>query len=154
MTKSTHAQAAAQIRAELKRNNIQARVTCKSYSMGSSVTIRTHNLPPHAYTALKAFCDQYQYGHFNGMEDIYEYSNNNDDLPQVKFVSVERQFDNDLIQAAWTELRARLQGMDEYPADYVRASGTYEVSNQVFKYMTGYQSDFIFSQFAKPKVRA
>jgi hypothetical protein len=30
----------------------------------------------------------YQYGHFNGMEDIYEYSSMIPDLPQVKFVQI------------------------------------------------------------------
>ena len=33
---------------------------------------------------------KYQYGHFNGMEDIYEYSNSRDDIPQAKFVFVNR----------------------------------------------------------------
>jgi hypothetical protein len=33
--------------------------------------------------------DKYQYGHFNGMEDIYEYSNNNDAIPQTKYLFVE-----------------------------------------------------------------
>ena len=30
----------------------------------------------------------YQYGHFNGMEDMYEISNVIEQLPQVMFVSV------------------------------------------------------------------
>lgn len=34
-------------------------------------------------------------GHFNGMEDIYEYSNRNKDLPQVKYIFVEREMSAD-----------------------------------------------------------
>jgi hypothetical protein len=33
---------------------------------------------------------KYQYGHFNGMEDIYEYSNNRNDIPQTKYLFIER----------------------------------------------------------------
>lgn len=34
-------------------------------------------------------------GHFNSMEDIYEYSNRNADLPQVKYIFVEREMSAD-----------------------------------------------------------
>jgi len=34
---------------------------------------------------------KYEMGHFNGSEDIYEYSNVNKDIPQVKYVFVERE---------------------------------------------------------------
>ena len=37
---------------------------------------------------ISDICMPYQYGHFNGMEDIYEYSSMIPGLPQVKFVQI------------------------------------------------------------------
>ena len=31
---------------------------------------------------------KYQYGHFDGMNDIYEYSNSREDIPQAKYIHV------------------------------------------------------------------
>ena len=42
------------------------------------------------------FTNKYQYGHFNGMEDIYEYSNNIEGLPQTKYVSTSREINPEL----------------------------------------------------------
>ena len=38
---------------------------------------------------------KYQYGHFNGMEDIYEHSNSREDIPQAKFVFTNRRMSED-----------------------------------------------------------
>jgi hypothetical protein len=39
---------------------------------------------------VEALVKDFQYGHFNGMEDIYEYINVNKDIPQVRFLFVNR----------------------------------------------------------------
>ena len=81
--------AAAAIRKELKTAfpGIKTRVVSQSYSMGNSVDIyvpRGTNCEP-----IRAITDKYQYGHFDGMTDCYEYSKNNTSIPQAKFVSVQ-----------------------------------------------------------------
>jgi len=151
---SEHAAAAKAIRTELKKHGIKAKVRADSYSMGSSVNIYLNDIPPHILEPIKTFCNQYQYGHFNGMEDIYEMSNNNQDLPQVKFVFVNNKYSNETYQEAWTELRNRLQGMDQYDEDYERACCSYEPQHETYKYLTGYQADFMFSKFLKPRIAA
>ncbi len=151
MTISTHAAAAKAIRTELKKNNIAARVTCQSYSGGDSVRVATVDLPPHTVDAIKTFAEQYQQGHFNGMEDIYEYSNNNDDLPQVKFVFINNEYSQETKQAAWDELRERLQGMDRYPAD-INDVHEYDATSRLYRYMNGSQ-DFMYSAFRKPRIK-
>ena len=79
-----HAKAAKMIRQELKKHGIKATVKSESYSMGSSINIRImQDLLPAAIKQIKEFADQFQQGHFNGMEDIYEYSNSRDDLPFI-----------------------------------------------------------------------
>jgi len=86
--KSSQAEAAKLIKKEMTRRGYKCRARSSSFSMGDSVTIEieTPDLPPEKRKELAAYCDQYQYGSFNGMEDIYEYDNTNADLPQSKYV--------------------------------------------------------------------
>lgn len=46
------------------------------YSMGSSMDVKYYS--PEKIDELESFIDNFQYGHFNGMEDMYEYSNSQD----------------------------------------------------------------------------
>jgi hypothetical protein len=87
---STHAQAAKLIRQELKQQFpiTKFSVTSKSYSGGNSIDVDWVDGP--TTKAVETIINKYQYGHFNGMEDIYEYSNTRKDIPQVKFVFVHR----------------------------------------------------------------
>ena len=86
--KSTQAKAAAEIRKYLKEKGIPAKVTSQSASMTSSVRIKVSDLHPDIFEEIEQHCMQYQYGHFDGMQDLYEYSNARNDIPQVKFVFV------------------------------------------------------------------
>ena len=88
-----HAAAAKAIRAELKAAfpNDKFSVRSESFSMGNAVTIRYPNgLLTHEVKRVEAIAGAYQEGHFDGLNDIYELSNCRDDLPQVKFVHVQR----------------------------------------------------------------
>lgn len=87
---SSYAQAAQQIRKELKQKfpNIKFSVTSEDYSMGNSVNIKWVDGP--TSEEVKEITDKYQYGHFNGMEDLYEYSNKREDIAQSKFVFTNR----------------------------------------------------------------
>lgn len=108
MTKqlSQHAAAAKEIRAELKRQGIKAKVRASSASMTSSVDVYLENELPATVEKIDAFASQYQMGHFDGMTDCYEYSNGRSDLPQVKFVFVHNRFSDEIRQAAWDYARA------------------------------------------------
>lgn len=87
---SSHAGASAAIKAELQAafKGVKFSVTSESYSGGNSVRISWTDGPTVA--EVETISQKYQYGHFNGMEDIYEYSNDNPNLPQVKYVSESR----------------------------------------------------------------
>jgi hypothetical protein len=116
-TKSTHAAAAASIRAEFKRNKITARVTSESFSMGNAVRVRViGDHTPAARKAIEAFCNQFQYGHFDGMTDSYEHTNRRDDLPQVKYVSVSFEISETLRSEAQAYV-AQISGIDEHERD-------------------------------------
>jgi len=110
MAKTNQALAAQAIRKELKALGIKASVKSKGYSMGDSVNVYLSDETPEVVAQVKDLTGKYQYGHFNGMEDIYEYSNCSDDLPQTKFLFVNNEISD--------ELRAKVTTfVDNYYAD-------------------------------------
>lgn len=88
--KTESAKAAALLRAEIKKAfpGLKFRCTSETYSGGSSIRVSYEDQPKEVHEAINGLADKYQYGHFNGMEDLYEYSNVLD-LPQAKYVFVE-----------------------------------------------------------------
>lgn len=88
--KSTHAQAAAEIRKALKSEfpQVKFKVRSESFSMGDAVRITWDDGPTE--NAVREFTDKYQIGHFDGMTDMYEYSNRQEGVPQVKYVQTSR----------------------------------------------------------------
>lgn len=87
---SSHAAASAAIKAELTAAfpDIKFSVRSESFSGGNSVHIGWTDGP--TTRQVEAISGKYQYGHFNGMEDIYESTNSRDDIPQAKYVSESR----------------------------------------------------------------
>ena len=98
---TTHAHAAKLIRAELKRRGSKGSVRSSIYAGGSSVHADVYeDLRPEAREELDAWCKQFQQGHFDGMVDLYEYSNRRDDLPQVKYVFLQVRYSAEACEAA------------------------------------------------------
>jgi len=88
MAKSIQAQAAAQIKAKLKNIGVKAQV--KSFQAAGCNGVYVYcDLADKAHSDdIEAAAKVHQYGHFNGMEDLYEFSNIDDNIPQVMFVNV------------------------------------------------------------------
>ena len=88
--KSPHAMAASTIRTELKSvyPNTKFEVKSDCFSGGDAVRVAWIDGP--TVEMLDNVVSKYQYGHFNGMEDIYVMSNNRNDIPQTKYVSTSR----------------------------------------------------------------
>lgn len=116
--KSEHAQAAAMMKKHLQGMGLKASAKSDSFSMGNSVhiTVLTPNLTPTRRAEIKTYCNRFQYGHFNSMEDIYEYSNKTSDLPQSKYVSVEFT-QSDAMRETIKEYVAKIDGINEYERD-------------------------------------
>lgn len=87
---------AAAIREELKNTfpGVKFSVKSSNFSGGDSVHISYYDGP--SCKEVESITDKYQYGHFNGMEDLYENSNMRDDIPQSKYVSVSRSISDEL----------------------------------------------------------
>jgi len=93
---STHAAAAKALRQELKQlfPDVRFSLRSKRFAGGTSLTVSFSDwLSPTQIGQLKAIADKYQYGSFDGMTDSYSYTNSRDDLPQVKYVHIERRKD-------------------------------------------------------------
>lgn len=115
--KSDHAGAAAAIKEELTKAFPGIKFSCKSdsFSMGDSVHISWTDGATAA--EIQAISGKYQYGHFNGMEDIYENTNHRDDIPQSKYVSESRTMSDQIkvLQPQLEELiNAGFKGFNSY----------------------------------------
>ena len=101
---SSHAAAAKAIRNELKAAfpTVKFSVTSESFSMGNSVHISW--VDGYTVDQVEAIVGKYQYGSFNGMEDLYEMTNIREDIPQTKYVQTRREFSEERKRETATEL--------------------------------------------------
>ena len=102
---SSHAATSAAIRTELKKAfpNTKFSVTSETFSMGNSVNISWKDGA--TTDKVKKITSKYQYGHFNGMEDIYENTNDRNDIPQVKYVTENRTISESIINEVIEQLK-------------------------------------------------
>jgi len=98
------AQAAKLMRAELKKAfpSVKFSVRSNNFAGGDSVHVNWTNGP--TGDAVAEITDKYQYGHFDGMIDLYEYSNNIEGLPQAKYVLEQRTISDDVYEAKKAEI--------------------------------------------------
>jgi hypothetical protein len=89
-TLSTAANASAAIKSELKGlyPGIAFSVRSDNFAGGNSVHVSWVDGP--TTREVDAHIGKYQYGHFDGMTDMYENTNCRDDIPQAKYVQVSR----------------------------------------------------------------
>jgi len=157
------AQVAKLIKAELKRHGIMCTAKSSNYSMGDSVRVAVTDQPPWVMKKIEAFTDKYQYGNFNGMEDIYEYTNSRDDIPQTKYLFIENDYTIKLCQLAWDQFRHTESWFNDYPVSYEKARehdysqpGFHELGRKMHQYLNGcnlYQGPQ-FCYFQKERIAA
>lgn len=138
------AQVAKLIKAELKKHGIKCTAKSKNYSMGDSARISVTDQPPWIMDKIKEFTNKFQYGHFNGMEDIYEYSNRQEDIPQTKYLFIDNVYTKELCQLAWDSFRKIETCFADYPDNYEDAKehdylqpGFNELGRKMHQYLNG-----------------
>lgn len=88
MAKSVQARAAAEIKNKLKAAGFNPSVSSFAAAGCNGVRVYLSEADMAQRDKIDEIAMPYQYGHFNGMEDMYEISNVIEQLPQVMFVSV------------------------------------------------------------------
>ena len=123
--KTTAAQTAQEIRKVLKHIHpeIKFQITSKSYSGGNSVEIQYTNGV--ATKEIEKIVNCFEYGSFNGMEDIYEYTNTNKNIPQVKYIFVNRHLSETI------EEEAKKYIYNRYNQDDI--NNCYRIENAIYK---------------------
>lgn len=117
-TLSNHAQAAKLIRQDLKKAfpAIKFSVTSSSYAGGTSIYVEWTNGPPR--DDIESIVSKYQYGHFDGMIDLYEMTNCRSDIPQVKFVQTRREISDEIFQGLFDKMKLTYDGWDKCNSFY------------------------------------
>lgn len=84
---SEQAQVAKLLKKKAKELGINVtRCRSSSFAGGDSVSLRFDSGSDDAVKQLEDYSSQFKQGHFDGMNDIYEYSNSRDDVPQTKWL--------------------------------------------------------------------
>lgn len=104
---SESARCAKAIRTELKAAfpGIKFRVVSDNFANGNSVDVSWIDGPK--TEDVREITDKYQYGHFDGMTDMYEYSNSRKDIPQSKFVNCSRSMSDEAKEAIKAEISSK-----------------------------------------------
>jgi hypothetical protein len=93
--------------------------------MGNSVTVTVTDVPYPKLEEIRGKFAKYQYGSFNGMEDIYEMDNTRDDIPQTKYLSIDSNYTDELRQEAWEWFRTNEQ-IEDAPENQADLNNYYE----------------------------
>lgn len=128
---SQHAQVAKLCRQFLKANGLQGRASSSSFAGGNSVRVRLIDPTPAQIKQCTQAFAKYQYGHFDGMQDLYEISNHRDDIPQTKYLHIEVDYSDEMKQSAWTFLRDRFAGADALPEAYADLNHAHELQHEM-----------------------
>ena len=114
--KTEAASASSEIRKVLKIAfpNIKFSVNSSTYAGGNSIRVNWENGP--TVKQVEQYTKDFQMGNFNGMEDIYEMSNYNKNIPQVKYLFLNREMSKNLKAFMEKEIKKThsFKGMDEW----------------------------------------
>lgn len=102
-TKSSHSNCAAAIREELKKLFPSHKFSVRSESFAGGDAVRVSWVDGFTIPQIDEVVKKYAYGRFDSMTD-YSYSEHTDNLPQAKFVTTYREFNEELKEAVKTDL--------------------------------------------------
>lgn len=93
--------------------NQKFQVKSKTYAGGNAVRVVYTDFVPEIIVSTRVY--QFQQGDYDGMCDLYEYSNLRDDIPQVKYVFIERKISEQFAKAILAEIKSH--NYVDFPAD-------------------------------------
>lgn len=86
-------------------------IRSSNFAGGNSVHIDWVDGP--TQDQVTSITSKYEYGHFDGMTDCYEYSNGRTDIPQAKYVQVGRSFSEQTYQDNFDRIRKSYSGFGD-----------------------------------------
>ena len=114
--KTEAANAGSEIRKVLKMAfpGIKFSVNSETYAGGNSIRVNWENGP--TVKQVNQYTKDFEMGSFNGMEDIYEMSNYNKNIPQVKYLFLNRSMSKNLKEFLEKEIEKKydFKGMDKW----------------------------------------
>lgn len=131
--KTESAKTSQAIKSELKKAfpNVKFSVTSSNFAGGNSVSISYNDSI--LRSKVEEITDKYQYGSFDGMNDIYNNDNKNNSIPQAKYVTVSRNMTNETGAELLKEFQNNYIGAENLSMnDYHEDSRAY-VSNIVYR---------------------
>lgn len=105
------------VKQELKYYFPETKFSCsyRSFSMWDAVDIERTDWPTEEQVAKISW--KYQYWSFDGMTDMYEYTNGRDDIPQAKYVHERRELSWNVKSIIKNRVDVYRAGVDEYEKD-------------------------------------
>lgn len=139
-TLTRHAATAKAIKEELKKAFplVKFAVKSRAFAGGTAVDVQWENGP--ISKEVEAIAYKYQYGEFDCMYDIYEANNVRDDLPQVKYVQVRRNYSQGLVEQIFEDFKdyfANWEGLTEVHQSYKNDRGYFICpSEDIYRQLT------------------
>jgi hypothetical protein len=145
--KTQVAQASQQIKKILKKEFPKTKFSVKSsnYSMGDSINISW--IDGVAERKVEKLICRYQYGNFNGMEDIYEYTNRREDIPQTKYLFCNRKISDEFYFLKLDEMRTKWdflanivkENIDKTNQEVFDKTGCWDAKHFIYQQFRGFQ---------------
>jgi len=145
--KTQVAQASQQIRKILKKEFPKTKFSVKSsnYSMGDSINISW--VDGVAERKVEKLINYFQYGEFNGMEDIYEYTNRREDIPQTKYLFCDRKISDEFYFLKLDEMRTKWdflanitkENIDKTSQEVFDKTGCWDAKHFIYQQFKGFQ---------------
>jgi hypothetical protein len=145
--KTQVAQASQQIKKILKKEFPKTKfsVISSNYSMGDSINISW--VDGVAERKVEKLISHYQYGDFNGMEDIYEYTNRREDIPQTKFLFCNRKISDEFYFLKLDEMRTKWdflaniakENIDKTNQEIFDKTGCWDAKHFIYQQFKGFQ---------------
>jgi len=154
---SEQAQIAKACRTYLKSIGVKGSCTSESFAGGTAVNVDMSDLNPKLHEEISTELGKYQIGHFDGMTDMYEYSNRNADIPQTKYLHINNSFSPELKQRAWEFIHATYADAKDLANTYSELSSNDRIGDEwatdfMWRYLNNYsQSQEFWQREATPK---
>jgi len=141
------AQASQEIRKILKKEFPKTKFSVKSnnYSMGDSIDINW--IDGVAKRKVEKLISHFQYGKFNGMDDIYEYTNRREDIPQTKYLFCNRKISDEFYFLKLDEMRTKWdflanilkENIDKTNQEIFDKTGCWDAKHFIYQQFRGFQ---------------